>query len=226
MSAVKEVIILGTGGNAIDIIDTMHEINRNSDHVLYECIGLLDDDEEKWGKKYLGVKVLGPLSKAKSFKNSFFINGIGNDKNFWKKEKIIAQTKLSPNRFITLIHPTASVSRSATLGRGSMILQNVTIASNVKIGNHVMVMPNSVISHDVKIGDYTTITGGVCISGKVTVGKSVYFGTNSSIIGYISIGPYSLIGMGSVVLTTVLANSVMIGNPAKFLRKVLSSEKS
>lgn len=219
MSEIKKIIILGTGGNSIDILDTISEINKSSPSPLYECIGFLDDDRTHRNKNIHGVKILGVLEDAKSFKDAYFINGIGNEKNYLHKETIIGKTNIPLERFLSLSHPSASVSKMAKIGFGTMILQNVTIASNVRIGNHIMILPNSVISHDVTIGDYACITGGVCVSGGVTVGKSCYFGTNSSIIGNISIGEHSLIGMGSVVLKDVPSNSVVVGNPAKFLRE-------
>lgn len=220
MSEVKKIIILGTGGNSIDILDTMNDLNKLASTQLFECIGFLDDDIGKWDKQYHGIKVLGSLEKANSFKDTYFVNGIGNQKNYLHKETIIGKTNIPLKRFLTIIHPTASVSRLSRLGLGIVVFQNTTIASNAKIGNHAIILPNSIISHDVTIGDYTIVTGGVCISGGATIGKSCYLGTNSSIIGGISIGDNSLIGMGSVVLNDVSPNSVYVGNPARFLKKI------
>ncbi len=214
MSKTKKVIILGTGGMCIDILDTISELGE------YTCIGFLDDDKEKWNKIYHGVRVLGPLTKAKEFADAYFVNGIGNANNFLQKKAITDKTGVSNEKFVSLIHPTTSLSRTASIGVGTVLLQYVTVASNAKIGNHVLIMANSVVSHDVHVGDYTYITGGACISGLVTIGRSCYLGTNCSIIGKITIGDNVLIGMGSVVLEDVPSDSVYVGNPAKFLRKV------
>lgn len=213
----KKIVVFGTGGNCIDILDTIREINKIER--TYDCVGFLDDNQGTWGKDIHGVPVLGPLSKAKEFVDScYFVNGIGSQKNFYKKKQIIAKSQVPLNRFETIIHPSATVSDMAKIGKGVVILQNVTIASNVEIGNHVIILPNSVISHDDVIKDYSCITAGVCISGGVTVGESSYLGTNCSIIENIVIGKHSLIGMGSVVIDHVPENSVMVGNPARFLR--------
>jgi sugar O-acyltransferase (sialic acid O-acetyltransferase NeuD family) len=220
MNKIKKVIIFGTGGNCIDILDTIHVINRNHSE-QYECVGFLDDHPEQWGKSIMGVKVHGPLHKAKEFPaDIFFVNGIGSSSNFWRKEDIINQSSIDISRFETIVHPTAFISDLACIGRGVVVFQNVTITSNVQIGNHVIILPNSVISHDDIIGDYSCITGGVCISGGVTVGKACYLGSNCTIRENIKIGDYSLIGMGSTVLHHVQENSVMAGNPARFIRSV------
>ncbi len=217
----KRLIILGTGGNCIDILDTVNAINEHNQHTIYKCIGFLDDNLENKGKVHFGVEVLGPLTSASNYKDCLFVNGIGSHSNFWKKKDIISKTDIPLERFETIVHPSASVSKMAKLAQGTVVLQNVTIASNVNIGNHVMVLPNTVISHDDSIGDYSCITGGVCISGGVTIGNSCYLGTNSAIIGNITIGDYCLVGMGSVVIDSIEENNVVVGNPAKILRKTV-----
>jgi sugar O-acyltransferase (sialic acid O-acetyltransferase NeuD family) len=215
----KKILIFGTGGNCIDILDTINEINEAKQQKIYECVGFLDDDSKKWGKEFYGVKVLGPLASADEYDDCFFINGIGSASNFWRKSEIIAKTGINLERFETIIHPTATVSKMATLGYGTVVFQQVTITSSVIIGHHIVILPNSVISHNDVIGDYTCIAGGVCISGNVRIGQSCYLGTNCAIISEVELGDYSLVGVGGVVLHNVPENSVMVGNPAKFLRK-------
>lgn len=218
MSSTKKIAILGTAGNCIDILDALLEINERWGAAVYECVGFFDDDEDKWGSKAHGFEVLGPLDAAVKLKDVFFVNGIGSQSNFWKKESIIARTGVPLARFETVIHPSASVSKMSSIGAGTAILQNVTVAAGATIGNHVMVLPGAVISHDDSIGDFTAIASGVCVSGGVSIGKSCYLGANCSIINGVSIGDYCLVGMGGVVLNDVEANSVVVGNPAKFLR--------
>lgn len=221
MNQPKRVVILGTGGNSVDILDTINDINDLASKPVYECLGFLDDNESLWGTVIQGVKVLGPLESAHEHPDCSFVNGIGAPSNFWKKEAIISKTGAPLERFVTIIHPSASVSRTATLGSGVVVFQHVVITSNVKIGNHVIILPNTVISHDDVIGDYTCIAGGVCVSGQVKIGQSCYLGTNSTIIGNSEIGDRCLIGMGSCVLRSIPPNSVVVGNPARLLRQTI-----
>src|SRR5215470_527985 len=129
MASPKKLIILGTGGNSIDILDAVNERNAHSRKQQYECIGFLDDDQQQWGKEIWGVQVRGPLESATHYPEAYFVNGIGNERNFWKKAAIIAKTGIPLDRFETIVHPTASVSCMATLGNGVVVLQQVTIAN-------------------------------------------------------------------------------------------------
>lgn len=212
------IVILGTGGTCFDILDTLLDINDTPNPKQFggpfHFLGFLDDNppHSKIANKFA---VLGSLKDAQSIKDAFFINGIGSPRSFLKKEKLIDSLGIDQNRFATIIHPTASVSRFSSLGPGSVIFQNATVTSNVSIGSHVVVLPHSVVSHDSTIGDYSCVAGGVCVSGNVTIGKSCYLGTNSSIRDGITIGDNSLVGMGANVISDIPPNSTFIGNPAQ-----------
>lgn len=214
----QKIIIFGTGGNSVDILDTLNDINEARRERVYECSGFLDDDPNTWGRKILGVTVLGALDTALQYSNCFFVNGIASVDNFLRKREILARTQIPQEAFETIVHPTASVSRTARLGNGVVIFQNVTVTSNVEVGDHVMILPAAVISHDTVIGAYSSIAGGVMISGKVRVGQSCYIGTNASIKESVSIGDFALVGMGSVVVHNVAEKTVVVGNPARVLR--------
>lgn len=213
----KKIIILGIGGNCIDILDTINEINRIKK--TYECVGFLDDNADK-SMNICGLKILGNLEDAFKYRECYFVNGIGSTNNFWYKRDIIYKTKIELNRFETIVHPTASVSEMASIGKGVVIFSNVTICSNVYIGNHVMILSNSVINHNDVIGDYSIIASGACLSGNVEIGENCYLGSNCSIINDIKVGKDVLIGMGSTVLKNVEYNTVIAGNPAHFIRYV------
>lgn len=215
----NRLVILGTAGNSIDILELIESFDGRAGGTAFECAGFLDDDPALRGTRIHGVPVLGPLTDAGKLDGCSFVNGIGSPNNFGRKAAIISRTGVPADRFATIVHPSASVSRSASLGRGTVVFPNVTIASNARIGDHVIILSNSVINHDVTVGDCACITSGVCISGGATIGRSVYLGSNSSIIGNVSIGDNCLVGMGSVVLRAVADNSVVAGNPARFLRR-------
>ena len=217
----KKLIIIGVGGNCIDILDTAICINDRLGREVYQCVGFLDDNKETWGKEIYGKKVLGGLDTAPDYEGCFFVNGIGSSINFSEKANIILKTQVPLDRFETLIHPSAVVSKMSRLGSGTVILQNVTIASDVNIGNHVIILPNSIISHGCLIKDYVCIAGGACISGGVKIDQSSYIGTNSTLIENITIAEYCLVGMGSVVIESVAENNFVAGNPAKFLRNTI-----
>ncbi len=214
----KELIILGTGGNCIDILEAVLAHNERNSKPPYRVRGFLDDNPSTWSQSVASFPVLGGLTEARRHPDCLFINGIGSSRNYWRKPNIIASTGLPIEAFATIVHPRASVSPSAALGPGTVVLQNTTINARARIGRHVIILPNSVVSHDAEVGDYTCIASAVCVAGNVRVGIACYLGANCSVNNGVRMGDFSLAGLGAVVLKDVPPRTVVVGNPARELR--------
>ena len=222
----RKLILLGASRNSADILDVVDAINRTPGRQTYECLSLLDDKESLWGTTIAGRRVLGSLASARECSEAWFVNGIGSPSSFWKKDEIIARSGVPLERFATLVHPAASVSATSEVGPGTVIFQNVTIGSGARIGKHVLICPGAVVSHDCIVGDYTCIASSVSIAGDVRVGSLCYLGMSCAVRERVEIGNGSLLGMGSVVLRNVAENSVVVGNPARYLRVRDLSERN
>jgi len=211
-------VILGTGGNCVDILDTALALNDRLGQETYRCIGFLDDNSALAGQRRHDVPVIGPVARASTLGDVSFVNGIGSTRNFWRKPSIIAAAGIPRERFLTLVHPSATVSRFASIGAGSVLLQGVVVGSGARVGDHVIVLPLSVVSHDAQIGDYTIVAGSVCVNGAVNVGRCCYIGSGVQIKDGVTVADHTLCGMGSNVLQDVGPRVVVAGNPARVLR--------
>lgn len=110
-----------------------------------------------------------------------------------------------------LIEDNVEIGANTCIDRGS--LSNTIIRKGVKIDNLVH------IAHNVEIGENTTVIALSMIGGSVKIGKDCWISPSSCIKNQLTIGDNVLIGMGAVVLKDVESDSVMVGNPAKLLRK-------
>jgi sugar O-acyltransferase (sialic acid O-acetyltransferase NeuD family) len=213
-----DLIILGTGGNCLDIADAVEALCKKGSKINLK--GFLDDNEALQNTKVQGFKVLGSLKKAQLYKECCFVNGIGSPQNYFIKNNIIAKTGLNPNSFCSIIHPASVISRLAHIGSGTVILANSNVCAGTQIEDHVMILPGTTINHDCFIKSYCTVASGVNISGNVYIDENAYIGSGSVISGNIRIGKRALVGAGSVVLNDVDENCVVVGNPAKFIRRI------
>ena len=216
----RKLILLGASKNSVEILDLLEALERVPGGQRYECVGILDDNASLWGTMLAGTPILGPLTSARDYDDVCFLNGIGSPASFWRKDALITSSAIPLERFTTLVHPAAHLSRSAVVGAGAAIFQNATLGSNVRIGKHVLVCPNALLSHDCTVGDFTCIAGGASMAGGVHVGRKCYVGMGSVIRENVKIGDGSLVGLGSVVVRDVLDNSIVFGNPARFHKPV------
>jgi len=202
----EQIIILGFGGNAVDFFDT---ISSN-----YDIIGFVDDDKSRHGLSHNGIYVQG-RELLDSQPQAKIISMIGSEKTFKVRHEIIDNFHISKDRFATVIHPSASVSSSAVIGKDVAIMPGVIITSNAKVGDHIFILANTVLHHDVEIGDNTLIGSNVTMAGHVKIGTNCFVGSGTSIKNNTTIGSFSIIGMGSNVIRSVGENSRIAGNPAK-----------
>lgn len=209
------VIVLGCSGNCVDILDSMLENNRLSDQPVYEPLGFLDDNQDLQATSLHGYPVLGPLRAAVNFPQAFFVSAIGSAQSFRHKPRLLQSLGLPRERFVSICHPSAQVSRWARIGLGCVVLQQVTLAAGAQLDDHVVVLPSSVVSHDAQIGDYSILAGGVIVSGFTRIESNCYLGAGSVIRERLTIGSGALIGMGSVVVRSVAAGQTVVGNPAR-----------
>ena len=205
----RDVIILGTGGNCVDIAEA---VALRSD---MRVIGYLDDDASRHGEEILGVKVLGALADAARFSDAYFVNGIGSPKSFRHKPSIIARTTMPLGRFATVVHPGAVVSASAELAAGVVVLGHATVCARAKVCEHSILLPQAVLSHDAILGAYGTMATAAVLSGNVTTGARCYLGARSGVREGVSIADDVLVGMGAVVLRDVAAGQTVVGCPAR-----------
>jgi sugar O-acyltransferase (sialic acid O-acetyltransferase NeuD family) len=215
----QPLVIVGVSGNAYDLLDIVEAIN--AERPRWEVVGFLDDTRGPWAV-HLGWPILGPLCEASRWAGCSFINAIGSDASFRRRPEIVAATGLSPERFATLIHPAATVSRRARLGRGVYVNYGVSVAGGVVVGDHVALAPGAIIGHDTIIEDYSVIAPGAVVSGFVHLEGPCYIGARAVIRQRQRVGAGALVGMGAVVVHDVAANTTVVGNPARLLRREVS----
>jgi len=214
---IKKLIILGAGGNATVIASAVEDLIDSG--AAYEIMGYLDDQKEK-GRLINGYPVLGTVPDAGSFltdRDIRFVYSLLTAKKVDERIEKLLALKLPVDRFATLVHPKAVVSRHSVLGRGAVVMPGVVVSPNVKIGDHVLIYANSLIGHDTEIDDYCFVANCVSIGSTVRMKKGAYAGSNSSIKEKVTVGKNSLVGLGAVVVKDVPPGSTVVGNPARVL---------
>jgi len=214
------VLILGAGGTGLDVVDLLGMFD------CYDCIGFLDDDPAKHGAVWGGLPVVGSLRDARNYPAASYVDALGGPDSFRHRREIIARSQLATDRFLTLIHPSATVSPQAQLGAGCLIYPSVVIGAGAVLGLHVTVLAHTVINHEAVICDWSILTSHVVIGGRARIGTACYLGAGAAVIQDGEVGDSALIGMGAMVLRSVPAGATMVGNPARQIRSLTNEDLS
>lgn len=203
----KKLVIFPFNGNGVEALDCI-------DNEEFEFLGFIDDDTTKKSASYTIFR----RKFLENFPEVFILAVPGSSTSYRNRKRIISSLPVkSSNRFVSIVHPTASIGKNVSIGSNCLIMAGVVITSNAQIEDHVCILPNSIIHHDATIGEYSLVGSKVVVAGGTTIGKNCYVGSGSNVINGIQVGDGALIGMGSNVLRNVEENTTVVGNPARDL---------
>jgi UDP-3-O-[3-hydroxymyristoyl] glucosamine N-acyltransferase len=83
----------------------------------------------------------------------------------------------------------------------------------VKLDDHIHV------AHNCYIGKKTCLTAGVTLAGGVRIGPKCWIGMHSCVTNKVKIAEGTIVGQGANVMKDTAYADVVVGNPARFLRK-------
>lgn len=150
--SLSKIQLIGAGGLALDIISCFsNEINITG----------VWDDNLKIGSEVLSVPILGKTSEILHNNDVEFIISVGNPiarKMLYEKFKHLS--------FATLIHSTASLFdlKTINIGKGSILMPQSYITSNVFIHENVLLHIAAGLHHDVTIKNHSVIIPGAKIT--------------------------------------------------------------
>lgn len=198
----KKLAVIGGG-------DLGKQIAYHAANCGYEFVGFFDD---------YATNALGKIEHVESgYTDGLFdelMMGIGYKHMAVREELYLSYRTKIP--FGKVIHPSAVIDSSCTIGFGSFIYPGCTLDMNVEIGENVSVNAGCIIAHDSKIGSHSMLSPGVVVSGFVDVQEKVNLGTGTKVIDNITLGPGVRTGAGAVVTQNFTQPGLYVGVPAKF----------
>ncbi|MFD8719214.1 acetyltransferase [Streptomyces sp. NPDC059629] len=208
----NELVIIGAGGFARETAQAVADAGE------FKLLGHLDDSPALHGTEVDGVPVLGGCDLVHELTDARVVICVGNPRDYAARARLVHRFGLPAERYATVIHPTASASRTSEVGPGSVLLAHCVLTAAVRVGAHVAVMPHVVLTHDDVVEDYATLASGVRLGGGARLAQGAYVGSGALVREGTTVGAWSLVGMGSAVLGDVPPGEVWVGSPARRLR--------
>lgn len=203
MNNARKIILVGGFSEIVELC----ELSK------VEIVGIIDN---KLSGKYRGYKIIGADKDARNLYGRF------------KELPVVISpdkpaTRLYLSRlyqrvgfhFCNLVHPKASISKSAELGVGLVIQNGVNVSSDVTVNDFVKINIGANIMHDCAIGKFTTIAPNAVLLGGVGIGQGCYVGAHATVLNNLLVSDGAIVGAAATVTKNVAKNTIVKGNPAR-----------
>ncbi len=142
--------------------------------------------------------------------------GIGDNR---KRKEMFMKLMDDGMDLCTLVHPSATISKSASIGTATVVMPGVVVNADAVVGCGVILNTNSVVEHDCRIGDFVHISPQAALGGGVEIGDLTHIGLSSCVIQSIRIGWKCIVGAGSTVVSDIEECTTSLGSPAKVIKR-------
>lgn len=171
----------------------------------WQVLGFLDDAQPSAGRVLLDPD--DPLLAA-----AVFIAAVGDN----AARLVITLRLLEQGRSLAnVIHPDATVSADAQLGRGVYVGPRAVVGPGAQLGDAVIVNSAAVVEHHCVLHDAVHVAPAAVLAGRVTAGPCTLIGLGANIIPKVTLGEHCVIGAGSVVIRDAPDRTTLLGVPAR-----------
>lgn len=204
------IVVVGGGEHARVLIEAIRSGGGGQD-----VIGFVDPDPCVETTRRLGVPRLGGEDVLVRHAGALGILGFAAlDAGVRRAEAVRRLTPLLSG-WATVVHASAWVSPTATVGEGAVIMAGSVVQSGAVIGAHSIVNSGAVVEHDVVLGEHVHLAPGSTLGGAVRVGPMAHIGLGAVVRDHRSVGAGATVGMGAVVVRDVLPGATVTGVPAR-----------
>lgn len=206
------LILVGGGAFARELINWVADAVDIGNSL--PIVGFLDQSADALNQFGYPIPYRGTIETYQPVAGEYLVMAISDPS---AKQMLYIELKGRGAEFASVVHPSAVVARTATLGEGVIVCPHGLVSAEAKIGQLVAINALSSVGHDVDVGAFSTLSAHVDLTGRVRVGEKCFFGTGAKVLPGVNIGEGSTIGAGSVVMRRVQPGSVMYAQPAKKL---------
>ena len=146
------LVIIGAGGYGQSVGDVAGQLKKYSE-IIY-----LDDDVSKEIVKDRCEAFLEYISDDTEFYPSFGNNGL--------RQSWIARIKNESGHLATIVHPSAYVSPSSTIGQGVVVMPMASIGTGCSVDDGVIINMGAIIDHGCIIEEGVHVAPGAIIKAE------------------------------------------------------------
>jgi sugar O-acyltransferase (sialic acid O-acetyltransferase NeuD family) len=201
----ERIFLIGAGGHSMVVLDALELSGTKAE------VRILDESVERVGKHVLNLTVQRFDPGMKMAGERFHVCIGHND----ARARLFEALKIAGGSPSTIVHPVATIARSAHIGNGTFVAARAIVAPVAVVGEGVIVNHGTIVDHECVVGNYCHLAPGVTLAGNVQVGSRVFIGAGANVLPGINIGDAATIGAGAVVTADVPRGATYVGVPAR-----------
>lgn len=217
----KKIVILGAGGDGLVLAEAIAQHNKQaveSDKMAVEAF--LDDAYTVEGT-YEGFRVLGGLNFwCKLSPDILFIPAIQKVRDMPRRAARLEALEIPPERWATVVHPTAVIASCAKIGSGVYIGAFCSVQPRCVVGDFATLRAGAALGHDATVSRHAYVGPNAVLCGKTVLHCGAHLGPGAVLLDERSVGQFAVVGIGSAVTKNVTDYAVVMGNPAKRVGQV------
>jgi sugar O-acyltransferase (sialic acid O-acetyltransferase NeuD family) len=114
-----------------------------------------------------------------------------------------------------IVHPSAVVSPTATLGAGTVVMPLAVVNAHASVGEAVIVNSGAIVEHDCVLERGVHVSPGAVLSGGVRVAERGWIGAGATLLPLVRLGADAIAGAGATVTRDVPDGATVVGTPAR-----------
>ena len=204
------LVVLGATEFSAEIAQVIRDTGRYSVEAFVE-----NDVPERANGTVDGLPVVWIDEAAPLARTHIAVCGLGTT----TRRRFTHQAQKLGFEFATIVHPSAHVAESASLGEGTVVSAGVIVGAHTSIGRHVIVNRGCLIGHHTTIDDHVSLQSGANIAGLCFIGAGTYVGMGALVLNTVRVGAGAVVAAGAVVTREVPANVQVMGVPARIVKE-------
>ena len=206
----RRIVVIGGGEHARVLIEA---IRAGADG--RELLGFVDPETCEETSRRLGVPRLGGEDVLEHHRGALGVLGFAALESRDRREDAVRRLTPLLGGWAVVVHPSAWVSPTATVGEGSVIMARAVVQTGARIGAHCVVNTGAIVEHDAVLGEQVQLAPGATLGGAARIGAAAYVGMGAVVRDHTSVGAGATVGMGAVVVRDVAAGARVMGVPAR-----------
>jgi sugar O-acyltransferase (sialic acid O-acetyltransferase NeuD family) len=206
----KPLLIIGASGHGRVVADTALTTGA------WDAVRFVDDNTAI--TEVLGFAVVGTGADLEKLARSYsaVAVAIGNPE---VRLRFLDRCAAIGFELPKLVHPSAVVSRFASIGAGTVVFAQSAINAGASVGRGCIINTGATVDHDCVLEDGVHVSPGAHVAGEVHVGARSWIGIGASVKQCLHLGSDVIVGAGAAVISNIESKATVVGVPARAIRK-------